>query len=414
MRLSAVESLTTEEREAALKLSPLPQLPPDPTNKFADDDNAAALGRVLFFDKRLSADGTRSCATCHQPDKAFTDGRDISDSPIDHDRNTPTVLNAAYLRWLFSDGSADSLWAQALRPIESDREMASDRGHVAALVLNDPDLRTAYEAVFGPPPTIGAIRNSAKSMDFHARPPFVAGERRDHAELRRVWEGLSNRDQLDISRVFANVGKAIEAYERRLVTGPSPFDEFIAGLRANDAKRMAAIPPDAIRGLKLFVGRANCVLCHSGPLLTDREFHNIGVPDRGSIQVDHPGRLAGIDVVLRDPFNGLGVFSDAVEGKHNDKLRYLGRPAHAAGAFKTPSLRNVALTAPYMRQGQFKTLEEVVRFYSTLDDAAAAGHGHRETILRPLNLTEREQADLVAFLRSLTGTMPAKEWVSPP
>lgn len=406
--------LSSEERAAALRLSPLPALPANPTNRYADDPAAAAFGRTLFFEQRLSGDQTRSCASCHEPARAFADGRPLPDAPQAHDRNTPTLLNVAHHRWFFSDGSADTLWAQALRPMESGRELASNRARISRLILTDAELRAAYERVFGPPPRITALDALPAGGVFDARPAALAGETAapENAELYRAWDAISSDDQSGVSRVFANVGKALEAYQRRLMTGPAPFDEFIAGLRENDIGRLRAISPSAVRGLKLFLGRANCTLCHSGPLFSDREFHNIGVPDRDTRQVNDPGRFAGIELVQRDPFNGLGAFSDAPDSAFNDKLRFLAQPPHAAGAFKTPSLRNVALTAPYMRQGQFKSLEEVVEFYSTLEGAAAAGHGHRETILQPLNLTAGEKADLVAFLRTLTGAPPPAEWLS--
>jgi len=209
---------------------------------------------------------------------------------------------------------------------------------------------------------------------------------------------MSDADRDAVNRLFSNLGKAVAAYERRLVSRRAPFDEFVEGLKTGEAAKLQALRPAARRGLKLFVGRANCVLCHSGPNFSDGEFHNIGIPPaRGKFT---PDRFAAIDLVRKDPFNTQGAFSDA-RSAGDTKLDFLVKIQDLWGQIKTPSLRNVAKTAPYMHQGQFKTLEEVVRFYSTLEGMAQAGHSDR-LVLTPLRLTPAESSDLVAFLESLT------------
>jgi cytochrome c peroxidase len=209
---------------------------------------------------------------------------------------------------------------------------------------------------------------------------------------------MSAADQDAINRVFANLGKAIAAFERRIVSRRSPFDRFAEGLRDGDPEKLRALSPPAQRGLRTFVGRGNCRLCHSGPNFTDGEFHSVGVPERASY-VDY-ARLRGIHEVVRDPFNGIGPYSD---DRSAGPVRFLPRETHQGhNQFKTPTLRNVAETAPYMHNGSFPTLEAVVRFYSTREGARFSRH-HTESILRPLDLTGREVADLVAFLESLTG-----------
>ena len=160
----------------------------------------------------------------------------------------------------------------------------------------------------------------------------------------------------------------------------------------------------ALRGLLLFVGKGQCTLCHSGPTFTDHEFHNIGL-DRGGSALDQ-GRYPAVEQVKNDPFNGQGHFSDDPSLEANQALHYVTTRDSNLGEFKTPSLRNIARTAPYMHDGRFKTLEEVVQFYSTLPDQPALGH--REESLQPLGLRQDEIKDLVAFLQTLTG-MPLDE-----
>jgi cytochrome c peroxidase len=212
---------------------------------------------------------------------------------------------------------------------------------------------------------------------------------------------MTAEDQRAANAVFVNVGKAIAAYEHRLLSNHSPFDEFVEGLRGGDSDRIAALSPEAQRGLKLFIGTGECRLCHSGPNFTDGEFHDIRVPPREGGQPRDAGRFGGLRNLLEDPFNAAGEYSDDREGSAARRLRFTVNGPENWGRFKTPSLRNVALTAPYMHQGQFESLEEVVEYYSTLEGAVVADH-HDEAILVPRDFTEQEKRDLVAFLRSLT------------
>lgn len=337
--------------------------PADPTNRFAHDPRAAEFGQALFFDARLSKDGTLSCASCHDPERGFADGESLSQGVARSTRHSPTLWNTAYQRWFFWDGHADSLWSQALKPIESASEMGGDRRDVAALVARDPALRGRYEAVFGSLPN----RSTPESID----------------------------------EVFANVGKALAAYETLLVSRDSPFDRFASAVRAKEVAAMASYPDDALRGLVLFLGRGNCRTCHAGPNFSDDEFHDIGMPPLGGGPPHDAGRRAGIERVQADPFNAAGRFSDDRSGPRAKELAQLAATAETWGQFKTPTLRNVARTAPYMHQGQVASLTDVARYYSTLEGALSAGH-HGETVLVPLKLTEREIQDLVAFLGTLT------------
>lgn len=360
---AADEPVTFSDLEVKrlLQHSPLPPPPADETNAHADDPRAAALGQALFFEPRLSRDGTLSCASCHQPEKSFTDGRALSKGVGDGRRHTPSLWNVAYNRWLFWDGRADSLWSQALHPIEDPVEMAGSRNAVVAAVRTDARLRDAYQAIFGPLPS-------------------------------------SDASPTEVNRAFANLGKAIAAYERRLLSRRAPFDVFVEGVRENDAAKQAALSPAARRGLKLFLGRGNCRTCHTGPTFSDGEFHAIELPPTGAAD---PGRLEGIERLLKDEFGAGGAYSDSTDGPRAQHVRFLSRAPHALGQFKTPTLRNVALTAPYMHNGQMKTLPDVLAHYSKLENGPPAGP-HQETILAPLSLTPAETADLLAFLHALT------------
>lgn len=381
------------ERARIAGLSPLQTPPPDPTNAVADDPAAALLGQRLFFDARLSANGEVSCASCHRPEHGFADPRPLSQGIGTTGRHAPTLLNVGHQQWLFWDGRADSLWAQALGPLEAPHEHGSSRLALAHLLRDDAALRDAYQQLFGPLPPL----EDAARFPPEGRP--VPGEP-DHPH-QRAWDAMASEDRQAVNQVAVNAAKAIAAYQRRLVTGTTPFDRFAQGLETGDAEALAALPPAAQRGLKLFVGRANCVACHFGPDFSDGEFHNLGLPSRPWLPAEDIGRFAGAASVKSTPFNARGAYSDAPDSEQAAEVRFLARQEENRGQLKTPPLRGVARTPPYMHGGQFDTLEEVVRFYSELPGAAAVGH--REDTLQPLDLTDREVADLVSFLEALTG-----------
>ncbi|MGH7684750.1 MAG: cytochrome-c peroxidase, partial [Vulcanimicrobiaceae bacterium] len=206
------------ELAAILRHSPVPPVPADPTNRVANDPRAARLGEYLFFDRRLSRNGEVACATCHQPARGFTDGKPLAKTLALGIRHTPTLLGAAYNQWYFWDGRTDSQWSQALQPFENPREMGTTRTHVLGEIAKDARVRRAYEEIFGALPQTGRANRVA------------------------------------IDRAYSNVGKAIEAYERRLTVGTSPFDRYVAALRAHDPAGERVISPAAKRGLKLFTG----------------------------------------------------------------------------------------------------------------------------------------------------------------
>ncbi len=343
-----------EELAAIYRHSPLGQVPSGATDGVADNAPAATLGQFLFFDAGLSENGKVSCASCHQPAHAFTDGRKLAKGLAIGTRNTPTLLDAAFNHWFFLDGRTDSLWSQALQPFENTREFGSDRLAIAHRIADDPALRAAYRQVFGALPPL----DDKTRFPAHARPdpdPTNA--------LARTWEAMTPADRDAVNRLFSNLGKAIEAYERKLISADSPFDRYVAALRGGNPGGRTAISDAAKRGLLLFVGAGACELCHSGPTFSDGQFHNLGLPLLPGEEPDR-GRTDGIVEVRADIFNAAGAFADAAAAATKQQLEFLPTPQSQLGAFKTPTLRNVALTGPYMHDGRFATLEEVMRFYA--------------------------------------------------
>jgi cytochrome c peroxidase len=340
----------------SMSLRELGAAPKDPTNRVADDPRAARFGRTLFFEPRLSANGQVSCATCHDPEKDFQDGTPLGRGVGVTNRRTMPIAGMAHGPFLFWDGRKDSLWAQALGPLESPVEHGGSREQYAQLVASH--HRPEYEAIFGQMPAL-ATREEATA-------------------------------------VFVNVGKAIAAYERTIEYQPSRFDRYVDAIEGTGRSPEGVLSADEVSGLRLFIGKANCANCHNGPLLTNNEFHNTGVPVRPGLPAD-AGRLAGADAVLRDEFNCRSRWSDSPSTCA--ELEFLVTGDHVLDrAFKVPSLRNVAERAPYMHAGQLGTLADVIEHYNRAPKAPA---GHSE--LRPLRLSARERQQLEAFLRSLSG-----------
>jgi len=394
--------LSAELRALALEFSPLPDVPVDPTNRVADDPAAARLGQALFYDKRLSGPGTVSCATCHDPALGWGDGRPLAKGVANHPRHSMTLWNVAYNRWFFWDGRKDSLWSQALGPLEDPREHASSRLQLVHVLADDPGYVRAYEDVFGPLPEL----QDAARFPPEGRP--VDGD--DGHEHARAWATMTADDQHLVNEMFANMGKAIAAFQRKIVSTHAPFDVFVEGLRSDDPLKQSALSPSAQRGFALFAGRAQCIACHDGPQFTDKEFHTNLVPTG---EGDDPGRGLGVMRLKDDPFNGASVFADDGGVRARTKLSFPHGGWELPGSFKTPTLRNVAATAPFMHEGQIATLEEVVDFYSTLENAAKPGL-HDEKILRPLLLSADEKEDLMAFLISLTDEVLPAELLTAP
>jgi cytochrome c peroxidase len=374
----------------SLSLRSLKPLQADPSNAVADDSRAAALGQKLFFDTRLSANGKVSCASCHQPDNYFTDGLGQAQGIATTPRGAPTLLGASYNAWYFWDGRRDSQWAQALGPLESGLEHGGTRMEYARLIIADSEYHAEYEAVFGALP----------DLSDPSRFPKRAGPSSDR-KIIDAWRTMSEDDQQLVTRVFVNIGKALAAYQRLLMPGPARFDTYVKALQAGDKPAMAeAMTNDEVTGFKLFIGKAMCIRCHNGPLFTDYGFHNIGVPVAEGLHLD-PGRYQGVQKALKDEFNCLSDYSDAgqtdcVELRFAKTMR-----EETIGAFKAPTLRNVAETAPYMHSGQFADLDAVLDHYNKATTSRKAPIGHSD--LLPINLTPEELAQLKAFLHTLSG-----------
>ncbi|MEX1024690.1 MAG: cytochrome c peroxidase [Planctomycetota bacterium] len=401
-----IGAVTLNEDELAILLaSALPATPPpNPTNRYADDPAAAEFGRRVFYDERFSARGDVSCATCHDPMLGFADGKRIAEGTALGTRHTPTLWNAGFGRWFFWDGRADSLWAQALSPLENEVENATTRLALVHRIAADPLFAREYERAFGPLPDV----SDPARFPAAGRPVPADLEHPDHL----VWAAMAPSDQDAVTQVFVNVGKALEAFQRRIVSNDAPFDRFRRGVEEGDVRQQRQMTAAARRGFQLFAGKARCHLCHHGPLFTDLEFHNTRVPGfEGTTSLDG-GRFQGIDLLLDGEFLGTSRWSDDPGGLAEAKVSYLNRTGHSWGEFKTPSLRNVAATAPYMHNGRFATLEEVVTFYSTLEGAAPVHH-RGEQLLEATNLAAGEIADLVAFLESLTDNDVPDELLAP-
>jgi len=315
--------------------------PPPLPEPRAVDPALAELGRMLFFDRRLSGDGTMNCATCHIPTEQFADGQPLSGAyPTNkHWRHTPSLLNVGYLRVFFWDGRSVSLEDQAKGPIHSSFEMNLDLDYLVAKLREIQGYREQFAAAGGGP-----------------------------------------LDGQQITRALAE-------FERTLVVNDSPFDRYLGGERQ-------ALSPAARRGGELFFGaRGGCSACHSGPLLSDQQFHNLGIGETEELRND-PQRRA-----TRNFF--VGQFD--LPPLERDPGRYaLTRDPRDLGAFRTPPLRQVAETAPYMHNGSLPDLEAVIAFYNV----GGGPDPNKSGLLRPLNLTAEDQADLLAFLRSLSGTPP--------
>ena len=354
---------SADEVRAVLRHGPWPPaFVPDPSNRASGRMEAIALGERLFFDPRLSGDGRQSCASCHQPQRAWQDGRARAKGLAEVDRNTPSLLNVRAHRWFGWDGAGDSLWAQSIRPVLDPREMGGSPQATAALLRGDADLACRLR----------------KALDVQ---PDAADE-----------------------DLLVAAGKALAAFQETLLSGRSPFDDFRDALEANDRAAAARYAVAAQRGLRLFVGKGACNVCHLGPAFTNGEFHDAGIPffvrDGG---VD-PGRHRGIQRLRESRFNLLGRHSDDRTGAAATKTKHVALEHRHFGEFRVPGLRNVARTAPYMHNGSLASLEEVVRHYAELNLDRL--HADGESLLRPLRLTPGESADLVAFLESLSAHRP--------
>jgi cytochrome c peroxidase len=384
-------------------LSPLGSVPPDTTNAKANDAAAAVLGQKLFFERDYSGPlvvssdlgdaaeaGRVSCASCHSSpmmsDKRGQKAPNVSLGTDFHPRNAPGLVNSSFYRWTNWGGRFSAQWELPLPVAESPIIMNSSRLRIAHVIFEQ--YRPEYEAVFGAlEPAIGT---DLTRFPASGKPKATSGPD-------GPWEAMTDADRRTVNRIFVNFGKAIAAYTRLLVSRNAPFDKFVAGDRN-------AISASARRGAELFAGKAGCISCHSGPHFSDDEFHNIGVPQRGNhVPVTDDGRFKDVPPLLASPFNSASVThsDDPKEGARRLEGLTNPMPVGAMGQFRTPGIRGVTETAPYMHAGQLPTLESVIDFYDAGGGTPATGT--KDPLMARLNLNAGEKMDLLRFLETLTG-----------
>ena len=340
---SGVAPWRSDELAAVRSLGPWPPQPTrDASNRVSGHADAAALGEALFHSTRLSTVGGLRCATCHEPWRHFTDGRALALGFATGARNTPSLLNVRLQHWFGWDGANDSLWSQSIRPMLDAREMRSDAAHVAAALRDDERLKRLYATAFDrAPPT-------------------------------------------DDEMALVDVGKALAAYQETLTSERTSFDTFRDALVRGDAAAVERFPPAAQRGVRLFVGRGRCIACHSGASFSDGEFHRSRIASKLPDGVTDSGRALGVEKLRASPYAHGGRFDD-------EAVAALALPqAGEAGAFRTPGLREISATAPYMHDGSVANLCDAVLPHAALDGELPAA----------LSLVERR--DVVAFLRTLS------------
>jgi len=315
----------------------------DASNRVSGRAEAAALGEVLFHSTRLSTVSGLRCASCHEPWRRFTDGRVRALGAEDGERNSPSLLNVRLQHWFGWDGANDSLWSQSIRPMIDMREMRSDAAHVAQALRDDETLARLYALAFG-----------------HAPPA-------------------------DNETALVDAGKALAAYQETLTSERTPFDAFRDALPRGDIDAVTRYPVAAQRGLRLFIGSGRCVACHAGANFSDGEFHRSSIVSTLHDGTQDSGRVLGLNKLLASPYARNSRFDDDI----NAERKSASQPAEA-GAFRTPGLREVGATAPYMHDGSIGNLCDALQPHAALEG-------------RPMPaLTLAERRDVVAFLRTLS------------
>lgn len=404
----------------------------------------AAFGKKLFFDPRLSQNGNIACASCHSPGLSFTDGKKHAVGSMEGSRNTPTLINVFSGHWFFWDGRADSLTGQALGPLESSIEHNSNRGQIAWLIQKfyKPD----YEAVFGVFPKHLAAKlklnseTEAKAMpaptcensaclpleeslatyaistisDFTTQNTFIlkAGKLGIQPQelLSKRWtkkasigsnikwnnnfEALTDVEKKELNEVFVNAGRALSAYQNGIIAIDSPFDRFVRKLASQkgiDTSFDEDFSQRQWQGFKTFIS-SGCTNCHNGPNFTDQQFHNIGLAWQGPLDL---GRAVGLKKLKASEFGCLEPNLESCQ----ERTHIRENNQELVGAFKTPTLRNLDTSKPYMHDGRFGTLEEVIDHY--LNPPSEAAIGHRSESLKTISLESEDRENLILFLESL-------------
>ena len=322
-------------------LGALPEVPQTPDNPTTDAK--VKLGRLLFFDRRTSGDVSTSCSSCHDPRKGWGDGNAVSKGypGTVHWVNYQTIVNAEYLKKFFWGGEKTSLEKQAHSAITGNLAGNGDPSTIEERLAQVPEYVALFKKAFGV-----------------ERPTYPL------------------------------VLKAIAVFERTIVTKSTPFDQYMKGNKG-------ALSNSDKSGMELFQGKASCIKCHNGPLMTDESFHNLGVPKNPIFENNAQRQIA-----LRYQHYARGVPEDVYRSADRDLgLYYMTKRPEDMGKFRTPPLRYINYTAPYMHNGVFNDLEEVIDFYNK----GGGDDPQKSSLLQPLNLTQQEISDLLEFLKSLSG-----------
>ncbi len=382
------------ERAAILSHGPWPPpLQPDRSNRLSGDARAIAFGRQLFSDPRLSGRQDRSCASCHDPGRGFTDGLPRAAGPSGEPlaRNTPSVVDSRFHRWQGWSGASDSLWSASLRPLSDASEMGPAERVVAARVRTDAPFAQAFRHAIG--------RDPPKDDD----------------------------------QLLSDLGKALAAWQETQVSPRTQFDAFRDAVERANWTAAARYPIAAQRGLRLFVGSARCASCHSGPLFTHGEFDQAGIAVRKRDGRTDWGRYEGVKALRASRFNLMSAHNDDPQGSESVRTRHAALGLETYGSFRVPGLRGAARTAPYMHDGSLPSLRAVVEHYAGLDEVKlhiAAAHPHAEpgepipprpvlSLLGGLTLGPGDIDDLVTFLETLSApelrpSRRARWWKRPP
>lgn len=387
----AVASWSTSELAliGSLRLSELGS-PVDPSNRFMHIDQAVALGEALFNAPELSATGTVSCATCHNSKLGFADGKKLGFGSTTTKRHTPALTGAAHATWFYWDGRRDSLWAQAVTPLETSGEMDNNRNDVVRFVFSDSRFATALTEL------------SNKPYDFSDPSRFPSGASPLGPD-KLSWHRMATSDKELVNEAFALIGKVLASYEATLQHVPGRFDLWADALLENASTVKEPLTETEQAGLRLFldIPRTQCLRCHNGPQFTNQGFHNVATaqPQPGTAGQRDFGRMLGLKAVLNDPFNCDGSYSDAAPDQC-ESLRFARRQnldENLNGAFKVPSLRNLTATAPYFHDGRFDSLKEAVDHYRN----QLGGDRNRISEVPDIEISDTERDQLVAFLQTL-------------
>ena len=416
-RQQAVTWSDTERAKIASLLLPSENILKDKIahtgNSVWDNPAAAKLGQQLFFDTRLSKNQKVACANCHQPQFGFADPKPLSNGISTTKRHSPSLLGAAFNTWQFWDGRADSLWSQALGPLEDPAEHGANRLQLAKIVAKN--YKQQYENIFGLLGDLSQLTDNATPLS-------------NNTQWHNNWQQLSESDKLSVNTIFANIGKSLAAYQSLLIPSQSKFDKFAEQLIKQGSSSILTRTEQ--QGLKLFIDdeKSQCMRCHNGPMLTNSDFQVTGIKD--STTPLGTGRLQGINKALESEFNCKGVYSTTLDKSLEClELDYAKRSGDELKfAFKVPTLRNISQTAPYMHNGSFESLQQVLHFYTraksqysdievktqrNTNNTKNQSTSHLD--IEPLPLASEQLVQLEAFLKTLTSSIDLdKSWLEKP